>query len=71
MLKWTEEQLSAAVAKVKANELSSRKVAVKYDVPYATLRSHVKGIPAKVGAGRPTVLTHQEEEEIVYTCQVI
>ena len=70
MPKWTEDELAVAVSKVNSKQLSLRKAAIKYDIPYATLRSHVRDIPAKVGAGRPTVLTHQEEEEIVYTCQV-
>ena len=70
MPKWSKEQLELAVAKVKAKQLSMRKAAETYGVPVSTLHSHVHSIPEKVGAGRPTVLTHQEEKEIVYTCQV-
>ena len=70
MPKWTKEELDAAVGKVKRKELSLRKAANKYGIPVGTLHSHVHGIPAKVGAGKPTILTHREEEEIVYTCQV-
>ena len=72
MPKWTEDELAAAVSIVNSEQLSLRKATIKYDIPYATLRiaMHVRDIPAKVGAGRSTVLTHQEEEEIVYTCQV-
>ena len=70
MPKWSKEQLELAVAKVKAKQLSMRKAAETYGVPVSTLHSHVHSIPEEVGAGRPTVLTHQEEKEIVYTCQV-
>ena len=59
-----KEQLELAVAKVKAKQLSMRKAAETYGVPVSTLHSHVHSIPEKVGAGRPTVLTHQEEKEI-------
>ena len=31
----------------------------------------MKGKAKKVGAGKPTVLTHAEEEEIVYCCQAL
>ena len=42
----------------------------KYSIPESTLHGHAKGKVKKVGAGKPTVLTY-EEEEIMYCCQVL
>lgn len=39
--------------------------------PQTTLADHVHKRRARVGAGRPTILTPQEEKELVVTCQVL
>ena len=70
MPKWTKEQLQEAVQTVKVKQLSINKAAQMFGIPVSTLHSHVHGGPSKVGAGRPTTLTYEEEREIVYTCQV-
>ena len=70
MPQWTKEQLQEAIQKVKAKQLSINKAAQMFGIPVSTLHSHLHGGPSKVGAGRPTTLTHEEEREIVYICQV-
>ena len=76
MPKWTKLQLEVAVQKVKKREITLNKAARVYNIPATTL--HIQPKPklelevhstkTKVGAGRQTILTHGEEEEIVYTC---
>ena len=69
--RWTKESLTAAVEKVKSGELSQNKAAKLYGIPITTLHDHMHGLASKVGAGRPTTLTYEEEKEIVYSCQVL
>jgi len=70
MPQWTKEQLQEAIHKVKAKQLSLNKAAQMFGIPVSTLHSHLHEGPSKVGAGRPTTLTYEEEREIVYICQV-
>ena len=70
MPKWTRLQLEAAVQKVKKREITLNKAARVYNIPPTTLHRHVHATQTKVGAGRQTILTREEEEEIVYTCLV-
>ena len=51
--------------------VSVRSIARKYGVPSTTLHDHLKNKAARVGAGRPTILTPAEENEIVISCQVL
>ena len=64
-----KNNLAAAIGKVRSNELTIAHASRQYGVPYSTLCNH-KGIGKKIGAGRPTILTRTEEQEIVVTCQV-
>ena len=48
-----------------------RSIARIYGVPSTTLHDHLKNKAARVGAGRPTILTPAEENEIVISCQVL
>lgn len=68
--KWDKEQLDLALHKVKTKQLSQNQAAKLYGIPVSTLHSHIHGVPSRVGAGRPTILTYDEEKEIVYSCQV-
>ena len=73
MPKWSKQQLDAAlkeVARLKG-KASINAISKKYGIPVSTLHDHVRGKVKKVGAGKPTVLTYAEEEEIVYCCQVL
>ena len=45
--------------------------AEKYHVPLSTLYGHVKEQVTKIGAGAPTILTKEEEKEIVVSLQVL
>jgi hypothetical protein len=69
--KWSDEQLHEAVQKVKSHELSLRAAALSYGIPKSTLSDHVKGVSSKRYGGCSTVLTREEEQEIVLTCQVL
>ena len=58
-----DDELETLKGKVSVNA-----TAKKYSIPVFTLHDHVKGKAKKVGAGRPTVLTHAEEEaKTLYT----
>ena len=64
--------LKLPFVKQKRAAKSVRSVAQKYNIPYTTLLEHVKGKYVEdVGPGRPTTLTHNEEKEIAYCCQVL
>jgi len=64
--KWTQEDMSKAIEDVKESTLSIRKAAVKHTVPRTTLRNHILGtVQSGARPGPPTVLTNEEEEEIV------
>ena len=69
--KWTDRQLSEAVDKVKNKDLSVRAAALTYGIPRSTLSEHVRGVRGKRKGGGSTVLTQEEESEIVLTCQVL
>ena len=56
---------------VRMKQMSLNKASKVYGIPVVTLHRHIHGGASKVGAGRPTILTYEEEKEIVYTCQVI
>ena len=73
MPRWKKKQLDDALKELERSKgkVSVTATAKKYGIPVSTLHDHVKGKAKKVGAGKPTVLTHTEEEEIVYCCQVL
>ena len=41
----------------------------QFDIAKSTLRDHATGKVSRVGAGRPTVLSSEEEKAIVRSCQ--
>ena len=55
----------------KAADVSVRSIAKKYGVPSSALHDHLLKKDTWVGAGRPTILTSEEERVIVYSCQVL
>ena len=69
--KWTHHQLFEAVEKVRKKELSLRSAAATYGIPRSTLSDHLRGVSSKRYGGCSTVLTREEEREIVVTCQVL
>lgn len=69
--KWTDEQLCEAVEKVKSGEQSLRAAALAYGIPRSTLSDHLWGVSHKRYGGSSTVLTTEEEREIVLTCQIL
>ena len=73
MPKWKQEQLEAALNEIESGKgkESIYKLAKKYGIPSSTLYDHARKKVSKSGAGRPTVLTRAEEEELVYCCQVL
>ena len=68
MPKWKKKQLDDALIELERlkGKVSVNATAKKYGILVPTLHDNVKSKAKKVGAGNPTVLTHAEEEEIVY-----
>ena len=56
---------------MRENSLSLRAAAQTYGIPRSTLSEHLRGVRSKRYGGGSTVLTHDEEREIVVTCQVL
>ena len=52
-------------------ELSLRAAAATYEIPRSTLSDHLHGVSSKRYGGGSTLLTSEEEWEIVVTCQVL
>ena len=73
MPKWKQEQLDAALKAIESGKGKEtiHKLAKKHGIPSSTLYDHARKKVSKSGAGRPTVLTWAEEEELVYCCQVL
>ena len=73
MPKWKQEQLKAVLKEIETvkGKESILKLAKKYGIPSSTLYDHARKKDSKSGAGRPTVSTRAEEEELVYCCQVL
>ena len=73
MPKWEKEQPEKALEEIKSRKGKSsiHAAAQKYGIPVTTLHNHLRKTTTTVGAGRPTVLTSEEEREIVYCCQVL
>ena len=66
--KW---MLLQAVEKVKEKELTLRAAAITYGIPRSTLSEHMRGVRKKRYGGGSTILTRDEEHEIVLTCQIL
>ena len=66
-----EERLEAATEAVKSKQLSLRVAEEQYQVPKSTIHDQVKGKSVRVGAGRPPVLTYEEEKSIVRSCEIL
>ena len=69
--KWTPELLQEAVEKVRSKTLSVRAATLMYGIPRSTLSEHVRGVRSKRYGGGSTVLSKEEEREVVITCQVL
>ena len=68
---WTEGDLKIAVEEVWCKKSTISAGAKQYGIPRTILADHVHRRRLKVGAGRPTILTLQEEKEVVVTCRVL
>ena len=65
------EKLQAALQEIRKKKgVSVRSLARKYGIPPSTLHRHAR-MESRIGAGRPTILTPEEEKEVVYSCQVL
>ena len=69
--KWTTKQLEEATEKVRDKTLSVRAAAATYGIPRSTLSEHVRGVRSKRYGGGSTMLSQEEEREIVIMCQVL
>ena len=67
---WTKEDMENAIDM--ARRTKNIKAAVRhYKIPYTTLRYHISGkVSGEHGRGHPTVLTADEEREIVEACVI-
>ena len=68
---YSKESLKEAITACQENGMKVRQAAAVYSVPKSTLHDHVKGKYKAIGAGGPTVLSLEDEQEIVITCQVL
>ena len=68
--RWKQEDLDAALGMVQSG-VSIAEAARRCGIPRTTLSDHARGKYSRVGAGRPTVLTPQEEKELVVSCQIL
>ena len=64
----TKSVIDRAKEAMQSEGLSLRKAAERYGDLKSTLYDHVAG-DRRCGAGRPTVLTEEEEKVIVRSCQ--
>ena len=64
-----EQRVAAARKAVESGHLNLRVAGEWFNVPKSTVHRHISAQSAKVGAGRPTVLTAEEEKSIVRSCQ--
>ena len=62
--------MQQAVQRVRKKALSMNKASKLYGIPVTTLHDHVHALSSPRRAGRPTILTYNEEKDIVYACQV-
>ena len=67
---YTAEQLKVAVEEVKKG-MKLTMASKRYNIPLTTLGDHARRGISKVGAGSPTILTENEEKEIVVSVQVL
>ena len=65
---WTTETMERAVSDISNNVMTVYCAAKFYKIPKSTLRRHLKTPVLKVG--KPTVLTVEEEDEVVQACQL-
>ena len=61
-------QTALKEAEKKAADVSVCSIAKKYGVPSSTLYDHLLKKDTWIGVGRATILTPEEEREIVYSC---
>ena len=67
--KGRDQRVAAAKKAVESSKLSLRTAEERFDVPKSTIHDHLTGRCTKIGAGKPTVLTEEEEKSIVRSCQ--
>ena len=68
---WSNAQLEAAVADVKAGKAGVCAAARKYGIPCSSLHDHLSGKTSKRHRGHQTVLTPTLEKEIITACIVL
>ena len=69
--KYTKEDVARAVTAVKEQKMSQLLAAKKFNVPRTTLRDHLFDSGTKIGAGRSTVFSMEEERELVASLQAL
>ena len=65
--KWKEEDLRRAIEFARTHK-NVRLAGQEFRIPQCTLRDHMKVANKSTKPGHPTVLTSEQEQEIVDTC---
>lgn len=68
---FSDEALTNALQDLTQDKGRIRKTVVAHGIPYSTVSDHHNGVCKKRYAGQPSVLTYQEEREIVQSCIVL
>lgn len=66
---WTEEEMKGAIQDVEDNSFSIRGVAKKWGIPASSLTYWLSGLTTTKTKGPPTVLSLEEELEVVQWCK--
>ncbi|XP_057859753.2 MFS-type transporter clz9-like [Cryptomeria japonica] len=66
---WSATDMEGALRDVEDNYMSIRGASRKWGIPIATLSKWLGGLTTTSKKGPPTILTYQEEEQIVQWCQ--
>jgi transposase-like protein len=65
---WTEETMRLAIKEVKKGNESMRKIGEKYNIPASSIRDWISGKTSSKKKGPRTVLSQEEENDIVNWC---
>ena len=64
-----EKRFEAALESVDQDHRSLRAAEDQFGIPKSTLHDHATGKFVRIGAGRPPILSEEEEKAIVRSCQ--
>jgi hypothetical protein len=62
---YRQDQLNAAIEKVRSGELTCYRAALVYNVPRTTIDNHIQGHSRSHQRGRPSFFTREQEQNII------